>query len=472
MARKRIVISNIEVEAAGAEGKCIARQNGKVILLSGVAPGDNVDAKILRKKKNYLLGKPIRFHKYSKYRTEPFCGHYGICGGCKWQHLQYGMQLELKRQQVIDSLERIGKLELPEVAETIPSEKTQFYRNKLEFTFSDQKWLTDEEIRSGDKIPREGLGFHIPGRFDRIVDLEKCYLQDDPSNEVRNRLKQFAIEEGLSFFDLNTQSGLLRNLIIRTSNTGQSMAIVQFAKESEDVLKVMEFLKHEFPAITSLKYLINTKGNDSYYDLVPRHYAGSGFIVEKIPAGSFELSLRIGAKSFYQTNSTQAINLYRKIAELAGLTGKEIVYDLYSGIGSIALFLAPNAEKVFGMEYIDEAVENARKNAEINHIYNTEFICGDIKDLLANNGISLPLPDLIVTDPPRAGMHSEVLKNLLELSPEKIIYVSCNPTTQARDLSVLGEKYLVMNVQPIDMFPHTHHVENIVVLSKKNEIYE
>lgn len=410
-----------------------------------------------------MEGEAIRFHEYSKDRIEPFCSHFGTCGGCKWQHINYDLQKTYKRQQVLDQFQRIAKVPIPEVAPILGSEKTQYYRNKLDFTFSNSRWLTREEINSGQEFERNALGFHIPKMFDKIIDIEHCYLQGGISNEVRNVLREFARENKLSFYDIRNQVGLLRNLIIRTTSTNQTMVIVQFGEnDPESIRLVMEFLKGQFPSITSLLYVINTKGNETFHDLELVTFAGLPYIEEEMEG----LKFRIGPKSFYQTNSEQAYELYKVARDFAQLKGDEVVYDLYTGTGTIANFVAKQAKQVIGVEYVEAAIEDAKLNSQINGIENTLFYAGDMKDILNEEFISTHAkPDVIITDPPRAGMDEKVVQMLLRLEAPTIVYVSCNPATQARDLALLGEKYQVEKVQPVDMFPQTYHVENVVRLT-------
>lgn len=429
-------------------------------------PGDVVDLQIIRKRKKYLEGKVIRFHEYSPERIKPRCKHFGVCGGCKWQHLPYELQLRYKEKQVRDNLTRIGKIELPVINPIIGSEEEYLYRNKLEYTFSNKRWLTKEEVDSDTEFENEGaLGFHIPGLFDKVLDITECHLQPEPSNSIRNAVKKFAVENKLDFYDLREQKGFLRNIIIRNSLNGKVMVIVVFF--NEDVEKrelLLNYLQSEFPQITSLMYIINTKRNDSLGDQVPLLYKGVDHLVEEMDG----LSFRIGPKSFYQTNTRQALVLYRTAKSFAGLTGKENVYDLYTGTGTIANYVAASCLKVTGIEYAEEAVMDAIFNSELNKISNTAFFAGDMNNVLNEqffraNG----RPDVIITDPPRAGMHEDVVKAISEAAPEKIVYISCNPATQARDIFLLSDRYKVEKVQPVDMFPHTHHVENVVLLIRK-----
>jgi 23S rRNA (uracil1939-C5)-methyltransferase len=464
--KENIIIENLEILEIAAEGKCIARHNDKVIFVDNVAPHDIVDVKITKNKKSFANAVPIKFHSYSNLREKPFCEHFGVCGGCKWQHISYSVQLENKTRQVKDNFERIGKVSFPEIMPIIASEHTKFYRNKLEYTFSNKRWLTLEEISENQEADLSALGFHIPGRFDKIVDINNCYLQPEPSNAIRLELKKFAVEKGLSFFDLRAQQGLLRNLIIRTSNSNEVMVIVQFFyDDKEQVNAVLSHLKNTFPQITSLQYVINGKGNETFHDQELITFSGKDHIIETME----DLKFKIGPKSFYQTNSDQAYVLYKVVRDFAALQGHEIVYDLYTGTGTIANFLARNTKKIIGVEYVPMAIEDAKVNALHNHINNAEFFAGDIKDVL-NDGFVYQhgKPDLIIVDPPRAGLHPDVAYMLLHIAPEKVIYVSCNPATQARDLAILDTKYEIMKVQPVDMFPHTQHVENVVLLRRRN----
>ena len=463
--KKNIIIKELLVESFAAEGKCVARRDEQVIFITETAPGDIVDVRVTRKKQSYLEAIPIHYHTKSEQRVEPFCDHFDMCGGCKWQHLDYSAQVTYKRQQVQDQLERIGKLELPELQPIIPSKKTTHYRNKLEYTFTPKRWLTKEEISLGVKLDRRGLGFHAPGRFDKVIDIENCHLQPEPTNELRLFVKSFTINNGFTFYDVAKFEGLMRNLIVRTASTGEIMVTIQFAENNPEQIELLcrEATKM-FSEITSLNYVINTKKNDKFHDLDVINYSGSPFIMEELEGIKF----RIGPKSFFQTNTDQALRLYQEARKLASLTGNEIVYDLYSGAGSIANFIAGSAKKVIGIESVPEAIEDAKINSEINGISNTEFYAGDTRELLneeffENHGH----PDVIITDPPRAGMHEDVVRAIIAASPERIVYISCNPATQARDLEWMADDYKVDAVQPIDMFPHTHHVENIVLLLKK-----
>ncbi|MDQ4139528.1 MAG: 23S rRNA (uracil(1939)-C(5))-methyltransferase RlmD [Bacteroidota bacterium] len=448
-----------------AEGNCLARHENRVVFVKGVAPGDVVDVRITKQKKSFWEGTPVRFVSYSDLRVEPFCEHFGVCGGCKWQHISYETQLHYKQKQVKGNLERIGKLVLPPIDPIHGSAKTTYYRNKLEFTFSDNAWLTTEQIQSGNEFDRDALGFHIPGRFDKILDIKHCYLQTDPSNGIRLSVRKYAKDHQLEFNNLYKIDGFLRNLIIRTANTGDLMVILQvYHNDQEKITALLDFLHQSFPQITSLQYVVNNKGNETFHDLDVICYKGEPYIHEEMEG----LRFRVGPKSFYQTNSEQAYELYRLTREMAELTGTELVYDLYTGAGTIANFVARHCREVIGVEYVPSAIEDAVLNSQINGITNTQFYAGDLKDVLTPEFVAKHgIPDVIITDPPRAGMHPDVVARLLEINPKKIVYVSCNPATQARDLELLSEKYTVTRVQPVDMFPQTHHVENIVSLEAK-----
>ena len=467
MARgKKPLLENIEIQKIAAEGKSIAYVDEKVLFVPNTVPGDIVDVQVTRKRKSFLEGFVVRTRKESILRTQPFCPHFGICGGCKWQNLPYEKQTEFKQQEIIDNLKRIGKVELQNIHPIIGSAHTQYYRNKLEFTFSDKRFLTREEIGQATDITRTpAAGFHVPGLFDKVVDIETCYLQDSPSNEIRNFIKQYAIERDLTFYNIREQHGFLRTLVIRTASTGEVMVILAFGEEDQTERKnLLDALINEFPQITSLMYVINKKQNDSLTDQEIICYKGRDHIFEEMEG----LKFKIGPKSFYQTNSEQAYNLYSKTRELAGLNGSETVYDLYTGTGTIANFIARQVQKVIGIEYVPEAIEDAKVNSELNGIANTLFYAGDMKDVLNSDFIARHgHPDVIITDPPRAGMHPDVVQTILNAAPERIVYVSCNSATQARDLQLMDTAYKVMAVQPVDMFPHTHHVENIVLLHKR-----
>lgn len=465
--KKNIVLERIGIEAMAAEGNCVSRYDGQVIFVPDTAPGDVVDLRIVKKRKNYMEGRVLKFHHYSTLREEPFCQHFDLCGGCRWQHLQYEVQLKNKQQQVIDALQRIGKVALPSISPIVGAESTRYYRNKMEFTASSRRWLSQEEVASDADIDRTAIGFHLPGRFDRILDLEHCHLQPEPSNAIRLLVRDTARELGMEFYDPVAQAGHLRGVIIRTANTtGQVMVLVMFKKKDPANRQILEKLKAAFPEITSLFELINPKMNDSYADLEPSLFHGLPYIEEEMEG----LRFRISPKAFYQTNSEQAYSLYKITREFAQLQGNETVYDLYTGTGTIANFVARQAKKVVGIEYVPEAIEDAKVNSEINGIGNTKFFAGDMKDLLTEAFVAEHgQPEVVITDPPRAGMHEDVVNTLLKVAPERIVYVSCNPATQARDLNLLDEAYAVKAVQPVDMFPHTHHVENVVLLEKRTK---
>lgn len=438
-----------------------------VIFVPFVAPGDVVDIQLTRKKNSYAEGKAVHFHSYSPHRVEPFCQHFGVCGGCKWQHIPYEDQLKYKQKQVLDNLTRIGKVQPEEVLPILGSAKTTFYRNKLEFTFSNKKWLTEEEVKSG-VTPNtwNGVGFHIPTLFDKVLDIQKCWLQDDISNRIRNCIKAYCLShEGYPFFDLRNQEGFIRTLMIRTASTGDLMVVVVFFHEDQERREaLLSHVAEQFPEITSLLYVINGKCNDTITDQEVIVFKGKDHIIEEMEG----LHFKVGPKSFYQTNSEQAYNLYKVARSFAGLTGNELVYDLYTGTGTIANFVARQSKQVIGIEYVPEAIEDAKVNASLNGLENTLFYAGDMKDILTSDFIQQHgRPDVIITDPPRAGMHDDVIKTILAAEPKRVVYVSCNPATQARDLSLLDVKYALKKVQPVDMFPHTHHVENVVLLEKR-----
>jgi len=461
------LLENIRITDVGAEGNAIARVDNLVVFVPMLIPGDIVDIRVIKKRKKYLEGRVVKFHEYSPDRIEPRCIHFGVCGGCKWQHLPYHLQLKYKEKQVIDNLTRIGKVDLPDINPIIGSSEIFMYRNKLEYTFSDKRWHTREEVVTGNKFEKEdALGFHIPGFFDKVLDIKECHLQPEPSNSIKNAVRQYALTNNLQFFDLRDQKGLLRNLVIRNSLEGKLMVIVVFFHE--DIGKregLLDFLASQFPQITSLMFVINSKRNDSLNDQNPILYKGDNHLVEVMNG----LKFRIGPKSFYQTNTRQALELYRIAKDFAELSGKEIVYDLYTGTGTIANFVAAYADKVIGIEYVDEAIQDAIINSEINGIHNTHFFAGDIKEVLSERFfISNGKPDVIITDPPRAGMHEDVIRIIVSAAPDKIVYISCNPSTQSRDIQLLSEYYYVAGVQPVDMFPHTHHVENVVILKRRN----
>lgn len=469
MARKRKelpLIEGVEITGVAAEGNAIARVNDMVVFVPFGAPGDVANIKIDRKKRNYAEGHIEQIITPSPIRCEPRCEHFGVCGGCRWQHLPYPAQLGFKQQQVTDALTRIAKVELPEINPILGSADIWEYRNKMEYTFSNRCWLTFEQMRSGEEFPdRDAVGFHIPGAFDKVLDIKKCHLQDDFSNRLRLFIKEFGKTHGYSFYDLRAQSGLLRTLMVRIASTGDIMAVMVFgADEPEKISALMDAVREHFPEITSLLYVVNTKANDTIGDLDILTWAGKPYIEEEMEG----LHFRVGPKSFYQTNSRQAYELYKVARNFAGLTGSELVYDLYTGTGTIANFVARNARHVIGIEYVADAIEDAKLNSKVNGLDNTEFYAGDMKDVLTDGFIATHgRPDVMIIDPPRAGMHDDVIKVILNAAPERIVYVSCNPATQARDLAALDSLYKVTAVQPVDMFPHTHHVENVVRLEKR-----
>ena len=462
--KQKPFFESLTIEDIGSEGKAIARNGDMIVFTTYAVPGDIVDLQVTKKRKKYAEANVTKYHKYSDERTDNFCTHFGVCGGCKWQILPYERQLYYKQKQVKDQLQRIGKMAMPELLPILRSQKDTFYRNKLEFTFSNKRWLTAEEMNNEIKNP-DALGFHVPGLFDKIININKCWLQPEPSNKIRNFIYKYAIENGLSFFDIKAKSGFLRTLIIRTSSTGEVMVIISFYRENRKMREeLLMNIKNEFPEITSLLYVINSKGNDTITDQQIELFSGSEFIFEQME----ELKFKIGPKSFYQTNSEQAYNLYKVVRDFADLKGDETVYDLYTGTGTIANFVAKLAKKVVGIEYVPEAIEDAKENSAINNITNTSFYSGDIKSILNNDFIlKNGQPDIIITDPPRAGMHDDVVETLIKSGAKKIIYVSCNPATQARDLAMLDASYEIEKIQPVDMFPQTHHVENVVLLGKR-----
>lgn len=473
MARKHKALPLLEkilITDVAAEGKAIAKVNDMVVFVPYVVPGDVVDLQVKRKKHSYAEAEAVHFHEYSPQRAVPFCEHYGVCGGCKWQILPYEEQIKYKQKQVTDNLKRIGKIELPEISPILGSKKTQCYRNKLEFTFSNKRWLTQQEVAEDVKYDQmNAVGFHIPNAFDKVLAIEKCWLQDDISNRIRNAARDYAYEHNYSFQNLRTHEGMLRNIIVRTSTTGELMVIVVCHIERDEEMDLfkalLQHLADTFPEITSLLYIINNKVNDTITDLDVHVFRGNDHIFEEMEG----LRFKVGPKSFYQTNSEQAYELYKVARNFAGLTGNELVYDLYTGTGTIANFVSRQARQVIGIEYVPEAIEDAKVNSQINGITNTLFFAGDMKDMLTQDFINqYGRPDVIITDPPRAGMHQDVIDAILFAEPKRIVYVSCNPATQARDLQLLDEKYRVTAVQPVDMFPHTHHVENVVLLEIKN----
>ena len=463
------LLEKVTISDVAAEGKALAKVNDLVVFVPYVVPGDVVDLQVKRKKNHYAEAVAVKFYEKSPLRVEPFCQHYGVCGGCKWQCLSYEEQIKYKQKQVFDNLTRIGKIELPEFMPILGSKKTVFYRNKLEFTFSNKRWLTEDEVKQDVKYEQmNAVGFHIPGAFDKVLAIDKCWLQDDISNRIRNAIRDYAYEHDYAFFNLRTQEGMLRNMMVRTSSTGELMVLLQCKITNEGELakmkELLQYVADSFPEITSLLYVINNKCNDTIGDLDVEVFKGKDHIFEVME----NLRFKIGPKSFYQTNSEQAYELYKVARTFAGLTGEELVYDLYTGTGTIANFVARQAKKVVGIEYVPEAIEDAKVNSEINGITNTLFYAGDMKDILTQDFINEHgRPDVIITDPPRAGMHNDVIDVILFAEPKRIVYVSCNPATQARDLQLLDVKYKVTAVQPVDMFPHTHHVENVVLLEKR-----
>ena len=474
MARKRKelpLLEKIEITDVAAEGKAIARVNDLVVFVPYVVPGDVVDLQVRRKKHHYAEAEAVHFHTYSPVRAVPFCQHYGVCGGCKWQVLPYEEQLKYKQKQVMDNLIRIGKIELPPISPILGSAKTREYRNKLEYTFSNKRWLTTEEVQQEVVYDQmNAVGFHIPEAFDKVLAIEKCWLQDDISNRIRNAIRDYAYEHDYSFINLRTHEGMLRNLIVRTSSTGELMVILVAQIQNDDELArlnvLLQYVADKFPEITSLLYIINNKVNDTITDLTVHTFRGKDFMYEEMEG----LRFKVGPKSFYQTNSEQAYVLYKVARDFAGLTGDELVYDLYTGTGTIANFVSRRARQVVGIEYVPEAIEDAKVNSALNGIDNTLFYAGDMKDILTDDFIAEHgRPDVIITDPPRAGMHPDVVQVILNAAPQRIVYVSCNPATQARDLQLLDAGYQVKAVQPVDMFPHTHHVENVVLLEKRKD---
>ena len=456
-------LNNIQVIDIAEEGKGVGKSDDLVIFIDKAVPGDVVDVELLRRKKKFYEGRIQNIVKPSDHRTEPFCEHFGVCGGCKWQHLNYDAQLLFKQKSVVDALQRLAKVNTSGIEPILGSKETSYYRNKLEYTFSDKRWLTDGDMRSDQEMEMNALGYHIPGRFDKILDIEHCYLQADPSNTIRNKVREYALANKISFYNLKNHEGSLRNLIIRTSSTGELMVIVVFAYVEEEQIKgMMEFISNEFKNLKSLLYIINQKKNDTIFDQDIHVFEGADHIFENMNG----LKFKIGPKSFYQTNSDQAFELYKITKDFAGFKGDELVYDLYTGAVTIANFIAGSVKSVVGIEYVPTAIEDAKINSEINAIKNTSFFAGDMKDILNVEFIQTHgKPDVVITDPPRAGMHADVVKRLLEMEAEKIVYVSCNAATQARDIALMKDKYEVSRIRPVDMFPHTQHVENVVLLT-------
>ena len=465
--RENIIFERLEILGAGAKGKSIAKApNGKVIFIDNAVPGDIADIQTNKIKKSFYEGTAVKFHEYSNKRVEPVCEHFGTCGGCKWQFMGYEHQLFYKQEEVENNLKRIGKIELPPISPILGSADIYFYRNKMEFSFSDRRWLTLDEIKSNQEIgDKNALGFHIPGMWDKILDIKKCHLQEDPSNAIRNHVKHVAVANGISFFNTRDQTGLLRTLMIRTSSTGELMVLIQFyAEDVEKRTLLLDSVAETFPEITSLQYVINSKGNDTIYDQEIICYQGRDHIFEEMEG----LKFKINAKSFYQTNSKQAYELYKITREFADLSGDELVYDLYTGTGTIAQFIASKAKKVIGIEAVPVAIKDAQENAKRNNVENTEYYAGDMKKVFTKEFIQQHgHPDVIITDPPRDGMHKDVIEQIIGILPRRIVYVSCNSATQARDLAMLDKQYKVTKVQPVDMFPQTFHVENVVCLERR-----
>ena len=464
--RQQKIFERIKVTDAAAKGKSIATApDGKVIFITNAVPGDVVDIQTFKKRKAYYEGKAINFHEYSDKRTDPKCEYFGTCGGCKWQFMDYPYQLEYKENEVVNNLKRIGHLDIPEVTPILGCKDNYFYRNKMEFSFSANRWITDAEVKEGKDIKnRNGLGFHIPGMWDKILDINKCWLQKEPSNAIRNSIRDFAIENNISFYNPRTKEGLLRTLMIRTSSTNELMVVLQFFENHPEHIKlILDFLSQRFPELTSLQYIINSKANDTIYDQEIFCFKGRDYIYEEMEG----LKFKINAKSFYQTNSEQAYELYKIVRNFAGLTGKELVYDLYTGTGTIAQFISKKAKKVVGIEAVPDAITAAKENARTNHVDNVDFFVGDMKNIFNDNFINTHgKPEVLITDPPRDGMHKDVVKQILNIAPQRVVYVSCNSATQARDLALMKEHYHIVKSQAVDMFPQTHHVENVVLLEK------
>jgi len=460
-------IEDLEIIDAGGEGKAVGKIDGFTVFVLYAVPGDIVDVEVFKKRKGYAEARILNIKTKSPHRIEPECTHFGLCGGCKWQILDYETQLKYKQKQVEDCFRHLGKFDFPPILSIIPSKNKYEYRNKLEYTFSHLRWLNDEDMHlrnAGHSLETRGLGFHIPGKFDKVLDIKHCYLQAEPSNEIRNSVRQFAIEHDIAFYNIRNHEGILRNIIIRNNTKNDIMVIVSLTEMNDKIKLLLDFLKDKFPQISSLFYVINTKLNDSISDLEPVLYAGAPHISETME----ELYFKVGPLSFFQTNSSQALELYKTVRDFAQITPKDIVYDLYTGTGTIALFVAKQTQKVVGIEYVEAAIEDAKYNAQQNGITNAIFFAGDMKDVLNQNCTKRNgKPDVVITDPPRAGMHPDVLTRLLEMEPPRIVYISCNPATQARDITELAKKYTIAKVQPIDMFPHTHHVENVALLVKK-----
>lgn len=462
---KKPELLGVTVSDMAAEGKSICRVDDQVVFITGAVPGDVVDIQVTKKRSNYSEGFVTRFHEYSPIRVEPFCPYFGKCGGCKWQFIPYEKQVEYKQREVVNNLRRLGHVELPEPMPILPSANNRFYRNKLEFTYSAKRWLTPDELANPEVAKTPGVGFHVPGLFDKVVDITECHLQAEPSNSIRNWTRDYAFANNLSFYDLRERVGLLRNITIRTASTGDVMVILSFGEDQpEAIAQMLKALQEAFPMVTSLMYVVNTKANDTITDLDIKCFAGQPFITEQMG----DVKFRVGPKSFYQTNSDQAHRLYDVAKEFAALTGQEVVYDLYTGTGTIANYVARSAKKVIGVEYVPEAIEDAKVNSQINGIENTEFFAGDMKDVLTLDFINTHgAPDVMIVDPPRAGMHPDVVETILKAAPRRIVYVSCNSATQARDVQMMDSAYKVTALRPVDMFPHTHHVESVVLLERR-----
>jgi 23S rRNA (uracil1939-C5)-methyltransferase len=468
MGRKKkqpVVLNDVEITEIAAEGKSIGRVDGQVVFVPMAVPGDVADILITKKRSHYMMGRLLTLKKPSPLRIDPRCQHFGVCGGCKWQHLPYPEQLKWKQKQVVDTLERIGGVTAEKINPILGSEQTYYYRNKLEYTFSNNRWLPDEIIKQGIFIVEPGAGFHIEGMFDRVLDLQTCHLQPEPTNQLRLALKNFLLEEGIPFYNLHRKQGLLRNLVVRNTLDGQVMAVLVFGEENEPLMtKTLNYVAEKFPGLHSIMYGINTKLNDSIHDLDFKCWKGESYLYESIG----ELRYRIGPKSFFQTNSRQAYHLYETVKRMAQIQPHETVYDLYTGTGTIALYVARQAKKVIGIEFVEDAIADAIENARLNQIDNVEFLAGDVKDIMTHEFIAAKgYPDVLIADPPRVGMHESVVQTILEAAPQRIIYVSCNPATQARDIKTLSANYRLVEIQPVDMFPHTHHVENVACLVRK-----
>jgi 23S rRNA (uracil1939-C5)-methyltransferase len=463
MKNKNLVLEKVLVEDYAAEGKALGKIDGKVIFISGAVPGDIVDVRLSKNKKDWAEGKAVYFHHYSTDRVVPFCEHFGVCGGCKWQMLPYEKQLQYKQNETAQNLRRLGRIELPELMPILGCEETRYYRNKLEFTFSNRRYMLPEEMLEGKALDQnDALGFHVPRLFDKVIDINTCHLMAAPTNEIKNTIRRFAFEKGYPFYDIRNHTGWLRTLVLRICTTGEVMVNLCIAYEDEKaVSELFDHLLQQVPAITTLLYTINPKKNDSIYDLQPIVYYGKGYAMEKLE----EFQFKIGPKSFFQTNSRQGERLYTVTRDFAELTGKETIYDLYCGTGSIGIFVSRLAKKIIGVEVIAEAIEDAKENAALNNIHHAQFFAGDVIDVCNDAFFSAQgKPDVIITDPPRVGMHEKLVRKILAMAAPTVVYVSCNPATQARDLQLLDEKYTVTKIQPVDMFPHTHHIENVVQL--------